>query len=262
VATIVHISDLHFGWPYVEEVGEAVLGTIEEVRPEAVVVSGDLVQRGDFPRLWEQAKTFLSRLARPFLVVPGNHDIPLWNPIRRLFRPFAYFRRYVGRDLDPVLHVPGAVIAGISTPRWWTIDLGHVGCSQLARARRALEAAPPGALRVVALHHGLLPQEKAGLTRHHVRGHERAIRAFSDMGVRLVLSGHNHYPHVGLVTGRNGDSLVLAQAGTACSKRLRGGCRRNSLNVIRTRGRAIEIETRFYDGRRFEAGERRRFGEP
>ncbi len=265
MATIVHISDLHFGWPYVEEVGEAVLRTIEAERPDAVVISGDLVQRGDWRHMWEAAKAWLRRLTRPALVVPGNHDIPLWNPLRRFLAPFARYRRYVARETDPVLHVPGAVIAGISTPRPWTLDLGYIAHRQLERVRRALVAAPPRAVRVVALHHGLLPQREAGRVRHHVRGHVRAVRHLIAAGVRLVLSGHNHYPYVQEIRTPEGASLIVAQAGTACSRRFNGasGCERNSLNVVRTRGRAIEIETRFYEGpaRGFAPGETRRFGE-
>lgn len=267
MATILHISDLHFGWPYVPEVGDAVHRAIDETAPDAVVVSGDLVQRGDFERLWLEAKRFLARITRPKLVIPGNHDIPLWNPLRRLLAPFTHFRRHIAPELDPVLHLPGAVIAGISTPRFWTVDLGFVSRGQLARVRRAFEAATPGALRVVTMHHGLVPQARAGLARHHVRGHARAARELAAMGADVVLSGHNHYPHVvEILPDGAGRAIVCAQAGTACSKRLRPakGCVPQSVSIVRSRGRRFSVELHYFcaEERAFRPAERHEFDRP
>lgn len=250
MATIVHLSDFHFGWPYDLASGEAVLRAVDEIAPDAVVVSGDLVQRGDFGRLWRAARDYLARLARrPMLAVPGNHDIPLWNPLLRVLRPFASWRRHIGEETEPVLHVPGAVIAGICTPRWWILDLGYVSSAQLARVRRAFESAPARALRVVAMHHGLCPQKAAGIARHHVWGCARAVRALVEIGADVVLTGHNHYPHVEvLAEGRRGP-VVQAQAGTACSTRYRpaGARAPNSINVVRGVDGGFEVEHLFFD---------------
>lgn len=254
MATLLHISDLHFGWPFDPVAGDALHRAAAEARPDAIVCSGDLVQRGDFERLYLDAKTFLERFRGPLLVIPGNHDIPLWNPLRRLLAPFARYRRHIARELDPILHVPGAVIAGISTPRVWTIDLGFVSSRQLDRVARAFAAAPPSALRVATMHHGLLAQKWTGLTRHHVRGNRRAIGALADMGADLVLSGHNHYPHVEVATGGAGRAIVCAQAGTACSRRFRpkSGCATNSFTVVRSHGRSFAVDFHYFDRERGE----------
>ena len=39
---LLHISDLHFGPPYIPEVGEALLRTIKQRSPDIIVISGDL----------------------------------------------------------------------------------------------------------------------------------------------------------------------------------------------------------------------------
>jgi 3',5'-cyclic AMP phosphodiesterase CpdA len=262
MATIVHISDIHFGWPFDRVVGDAVHRAAEEARPDAIVVSGDLVQRGDFERLFVEAKAFLARFKSPLVVIPGNHDIPLWNPLRRLVAPFARYRRHIAEELDPVLHVPGAVIAGISTPRVWTIDLGFVGRRQLDRVQRAFAAAPPGALRVAVMHHGLVVQKEAGFARHHVRGQQRAIRALGEMEADLVLSGHNHFPRVDVVApGDGARPFVCAQAGTACSRRYRGPCERNSIAIVRSRARGFAVEVHYFERARdaFVLGETHAF---
>ncbi|GIW72763.1 MAG: DNA repair exonuclease [Planctomycetota bacterium] len=235
LASILHISDLHFGWPAVPEAAEAVHALAARLRPSAVACSGDLVQRGDFAAQFRQARAFLERFEAPVLVVPGNHDLPLYNPLARLFRPFANFRRYIHPELEPVLVADGAVLVGISTPRPWLIDLGYVGRRQLERVAEAFAAAPPEALRVVVMHHPLVPTRRDGLFRHHVRGSRRAVRALAAAGAELVLSGHNHFPHCERVHDAGAVPLLVVHSGTACSSRVRPhtGCDVNAVNVIR-----------------------------
>jgi len=99
MTTIYHISDLHFG----RERPPLVRALIEEINaraPVLVAVSGDPTQSA---RRRELAATrdFLAQLAPPVLVVPGNHDVPDWDLVRRLFRPWRRCRRYITEDLYP-----------------------------------------------------------------------------------------------------------------------------------------------------------------
>ena len=79
--TIAHISDLHFG-RIDHRVVEGLLADLIHKGPDLIVISGDLVQRARRMH-FEQARAFLERLPFPYLVVPGNHDIPVYNVIRR-----------------------------------------------------------------------------------------------------------------------------------------------------------------------------------
>ena len=107
--TILHISDLHFGPPYVAKVGEAVLRIAPTLHPDVIVVSGDLTQRAKRQQ-FAAAQEFLGRLpAVPKVVVPGNHDIPLYRVVERLFRPHDLYQAYIARDLDQVLRLDGRV---------------------------------------------------------------------------------------------------------------------------------------------------------
>ena len=45
MTSILHISDLHFGPPYVPEIGEDLLRSVAELEIDAIVVSGDFTQR-------------------------------------------------------------------------------------------------------------------------------------------------------------------------------------------------------------------------
>ncbi len=246
---ILHLSDFHCGWPYQDEVADAIVRSAEELRPRAIVVSGDLVQRGDFTLLFKRARAFLERLSErtsaPWLTVPGNHDLPLWNPFRRLLWPFASYRRYIHAELDPVLTLPNAVIVGINTACRFILDLGIVVRWQLKRAARAFADAPASALRAIVMHHHLAPVPKGSLRFGRTRFWRRALRGFRESGADIVFSGHNHYQRV--IAAEDGGP-VLCQAGTATSSRGRllesGQC---SFNFVRSEDGAIEVQRYLFD---------------
>ncbi len=91
---ILHVSDLHFGWGFDEPSWQNLCLIAENLRPDFLLVTGDLVNN---PFFWEfsRAKQNLTNLktrleqkgASPeLIVVPGNHDTRLFGlfPIRRL----------------------------------------------------------------------------------------------------------------------------------------------------------------------------------
>ncbi len=112
---LAHISDLHFG-RIDEEVVEALLADLRSLGPDLIVVSGDLTQRGHRHQ-FREARAFLDRLSAPYLVVPGNHDIPGVNMLARFAAPFARYQRYIERDMRP-LHLDAEIaVLGLNTAR-------------------------------------------------------------------------------------------------------------------------------------------------
>ena len=86
--TIVHVSDLHFG-RVDEATAQPLVRQVKALQPHLIVVSGDLTQRarsGEF----QDARRFLESLPQPQIVVPGNHDVPLWDVARRVFAPAGW----------------------------------------------------------------------------------------------------------------------------------------------------------------------------
>jgi len=73
--TIAHLSDLHCGGPhFVPTLLERAVTEINELKPDAVICSGDLTTFG-FKQEYIQAKSYLDRIECEHLVViPGNHD--------------------------------------------------------------------------------------------------------------------------------------------------------------------------------------------
>ncbi len=268
---IFHCSDLHFGHPAVPEQYEAIETLIKHERFDVVAISGDLSQRaraGEFQR----ARVFIQRAERvsPVIVVPGNHDVAWWFSPLRLGRDSALlykYRRYISDDIEPVLRVPGAVLAGANTSHgvlWATLTwnprdisiIGHLGRDQLERLRGIFADVPPGVARVVVMHHNPV---KGELSQRHGLKHTRQILgAFADMGVDLVLCGHDHQEAIHYVEHTQ-KGTVISTAGTM-SNRSRGG-RPSSVNSIVITDDAIEVSTLIWSDAEhtFTTGPSRRF---
>src|SRR3954453_24246687 len=93
VRTIAHISDLHFG-RVDPPVAEALVSDVHAFAPSLVVASGDFTQRARVGQ-YKAAAEFMKRLPGPQMVVPGNHDIPLYNLVRRFIFPLTRYRRFI-----------------------------------------------------------------------------------------------------------------------------------------------------------------------
>src|SRR5581483_9866786 len=127
---IAHLSDLHFGAtdPILVETAVA---AVNAAQPHLVVVSGDLTQRARSAQ-FKAARAFLERLPKPQIVVPGNHDVPLWNVVARGWTPLVKYRRIVGEDLTPFYADPEIAVLGLNTARSFTITDGRLNRMQLA----------------------------------------------------------------------------------------------------------------------------------
>jgi predicted phosphodiesterase len=103
----------------------------------------------------------------------------------------------------------------------------------VARVAARLRNARPEQLRVVVVHQPLHVEGKAE-AKHLLRGRNAALSAWAAAGADVVLGGHAHLPYVAELTppGASGARIVVAQAGTALSTRLRRDAP-NSVNVIR-----------------------------
>lgn len=228
--TMAHISDLHFG-----RVDERLLGPLRDAlaraRPDLIVVSGDLTQRARHSQ-FAQAKAFLDSIPFPRLVIPGNHDIPLYDVLERVSRPLDRYARWFGSEKVP-FHVDDTfAVIGFNTTWRWSVQDGRLRTSQFDKARTLFSGVPAGVLRIVVTHHPLTGGREGSDGKGLLRA-DRALKAFASLGVDLFLSGHRHVAglfdstHVVEVPGYN---ALLVEAGTATSDRVRG--EENAFNVI------------------------------
>ncbi len=255
MARLVHLSDLHFG-AHDDKLVAAVEARIDAEKPDLVVISGDFTQRARTDQ-FEQACAFLTRLkerGHEVIGVPGNHDIPLYDVLRRFFSPLARYRRYIDDSLCPVIELPTAVVLGVNTARSATIKDGKINDEQIDFIRNTFERVPAHIPRVLVTHHPIFALPTGQGIGEPIKNQGRVLDMIGTLGVDVLLAGHNHrashQDSADFVTKSTG-ALVI-QAGTATSTRVRG--EQQSFNKIVINGDNVEVtlvgwhETEFRDG--------------
>ena len=253
MTSVFHISDLHFGWPAVPEQIEAIEQIIQVGKFDVVAISGDLTQRaraGEFQR----AAAFIrdARKVSEVITVPGNHDVKWWRAPLGLgdkSKVYENYRKFIDKDLEPALHVPGATFVGINTSHGVTLRtltwnlrdisiIGDIHKHQLDKAPDLFAKAPPSNARVIVMHHNPVRGELS--QRHGLKNTQKILGAFAEMGVDLVCCGHDHQESVHYIEHTR-KGTVISTAGTI-SNRSRGG-RPSSVNEINIGAETIEVTT-------------------
>src|SRR3954471_4079961 len=221
---LVHLSDLHFGAHDVRLV-EAVGRQVDELKPDLVVISGDFTQRARTEQ-FREACEFLDGLrnrGHEVLGVPGNHDVPLYDVLRRFLSPLARYRRFIDETLCPFIELPGVAVLGINTARSLTFKDGRISDEQVEFIRDTFARTPAQAVRILVTHHPLFAVAVGDEIERAIGLQEMALDAIEDAGVDILLAGHAHHASTQLASDlvtRAGGALVV-QAGTATSTRVR-----------------------------------------
>lgn len=253
MTTVFHVSDLHFGWSAVPEQIEAIEQIIQMKKYDVVAISGDLTQRaraGEFQR----AAAFIrdARKVSKVITISGNHDVAWWKAPLGLgdkSKVYENYRKFIDRNLEPVLHVPGATFVGINTAHgvtrrtltWNLRDISIIGDihkKQLDEAKEVFDGAPTRDARAIVMHHNPVRGELS--QRHGLKNTQKILGVFAEMGVDLVCCGHDHQESVHYIEHTR-KGTVISTAGTI-SDRSRGG-RPSSVNVISIGLETIDVTT-------------------
>lgn len=220
---ILHLSDLHFG--RVESaILDPLIDFVKEKKCDVIVISGDLTQRATREQ-FRQAKEFLGRLDVKQIVVPGNHDIPLYKIWARVFRPFRNFLNLISDDLEPVFVDDEVAIVGINTVSFWSPE-GVFSANRFEALAKKFRSLSQESIKILVSHHAI-PND---------------VMASRDLNFDLALAGHEHEAKFLLGTWTNQHSHIFVQAGTATSTRVRHG-QPNSFNLIDIDGPNLKIES-------------------
>jgi 3',5'-cyclic AMP phosphodiesterase CpdA len=253
ITTLFHCSDLHFGHPAVPEQYEAIEAIIQDRKYDVVAISGDVSQRaraGEFQR----ARAFIQHAERvsQTIVVPGNHDVAWWLAPLGFgdnAKIYAKYRAYISHDLEPVLRIAGATFIGLNTSHgvtrhtltWNLRDISIIGQltrAQIERARAEFENSRATDARIIVMHQNPVKGELS--QRHGLKNTQRILGAFAEMGVNLVLCGHDHQEAVHFIEHTK-RGTIISTSGTI-SNRSRGG-RPSSVNSIRITDSEIQVST-------------------
>ena len=150
--SIVHISDLHFGGPFVQDAGDAVLKFLDENPHDALICSGDIVQFAETQSSWAEARDFFAKIAAPKVIVPGNHDVLRFFPIARWLTPMKRYFEYINAHRDMRVNLPGLDVVGLGTMRTWTIELGFITKQQLGYVEDSFKNSSADNFKVIVQH--------------------------------------------------------------------------------------------------------------
>jgi 3',5'-cyclic AMP phosphodiesterase CpdA len=257
---LVHLSDLHFG-AHDERLVEAVDWQVDELKPDLVVVSGDFTQRARTEQ-FRDACEFLDGLrdrGHDVLGVPGNHDVPLYDVLRRFLFPLARYRRFIDDTLCPFIELPGVAVLGINTARSFTFKDGRINQDQVEFIRETFSRTPSESVRILVTHHPLFALQVGDEIERAVGRHELALDAVEESGVDMLLAGHAHHAtsqDAGDLVTRAGGVLVV-QAGTATSTRVRE--QEQSFNTIDIDDSLVTVTVHGWTGDDFKSNDARAY---
>ena len=221
---IAQISDLHCGSQYhIPSLATRVVDEINELKPDALVVTGDLTDMG-FRQEFTVAHRLISRMeVEHVMVLPGNHDA-------RNVGDLHFEELFGSRSTE--LRFRGVRILGLDSSEP-DLDSGRVGRGRYRWIEERFSE--PDEFKIVAIHHHLLPVPGTGRERNIVYDAGDLLRVLSVNGCDAVLCGHKHVPHVWRL-----EDMIIVNAGTACSHRLRG-MTRASYNIIEITENRVKV---------------------
>ena len=229
---LVQLSDMHVGSQFQPEVFDRVVEEVNGLKPDAIVITGDLTNQG-LIREYEEARRLVSRFhTRRIIAISGNHD----------YRNTGYlaFKKYFPFDTVNELGRE-AILVTLGTARP-DRDGGEVGYRQNLWLERTMKRYA-GRVKIVAMHHHLIGIPDTGSDMVTVIDAGDVLRTVLATGVDLVLCGHRHRPWIW-----NLGSLEIVNAGTVSSERVRG-LFANTYNIVNVRGGKVSVDLKIVGGR-------------
>jgi 3',5'-cyclic AMP phosphodiesterase CpdA len=298
--TIAHLSDLHlandFFWRslkdrrwYVRKDDERLIAGLStalgKLKPDYVVISGDIVNAStakNFSRAAAQVQGMLASAGvdlRNVLVVPGNHDAPVFPKNHEVFerlKEFSVFLKQLFRQDDfssckprftrldsqrrlCIIGLDSTLKAGKKgSPHGWLSQVqlaeGEVGTSQREWFRSKIanletsHADFDNFVRVVVLHHHFDIENTAPSERFmQLLDRADVEKMLGDCGVNVVLHGHKHHPHVKRVeVSATRHYTVVGAGATLCTIPGETANHGNTFNVIKLRPSVNKVEIERY----------------
>ena len=256
MARIAHLSDIHFG-ANDRRIVDATEAWLFAQQPDLIIISGDLTQRAKKEE-FRAASAYLNRLRSAglnLLVVPGNHDIPLYDVMRRFGAPLRRYAKYISNDLSPWFENDEVAVLGLNTARSLTIKSGRLNHRQMQLVHERFADLAPNKTRILVTHHPLfaMPIGAGNELSEAVGRHDDAVKSVCEAGVHVALAGHFHrtYAEAAEKMVAHAGRALIVQAGTATSTRLRNA-EPQSFNWLHIeKGNSVELQVVAWGGTGF-----------
>jgi 3',5'-cyclic AMP phosphodiesterase CpdA len=233
---ILHLSDLHFG-----RIDQRVLETLERFMQEhkeqidLTILTGDLTQRARHHEFLA-AHGFLASLKSPLFLVPGNHDIPLFNLFQRFFSPYGKFLKYMHPFASNYYDDEKLAVIGLWTTDHLSIQQGIIRSRDFEHAFEKFSQVSPDKIKIIASHHPLL-----SISHSKSRQHLNELLQFKP---HLLMWGHEHHAQVRPFSSQQHLPLLIA-SGTSVSNRTR--LQKNSFNYLSLSNDSAKVEIHHFD---------------
>ncbi|HEX2028990.1 MAG TPA: metallophosphoesterase [Nitriliruptorales bacterium] len=241
---IAQLSDIHCGTPTFEPgLMEGVIERVNRMRPDVVVVVGDLTADG-YEGEYEDAARWIGRFTAPAVVVPGNHDARNLGHLhfQRIFgERFRCYRESFEDERAERMRATGVTIVAVDSSEPDLND-GRIGREWYGWITEQYRY--PDDIKVFAVHHHLVSVPGTGRERNTVVDAGDLLDVLAGLDLDIVLSGHKHVP---FFWGLNG--ILICNSGTPCTRRLRG-LTPPSWNEITVDAATIKVHLHYEDGRR------------
>ncbi len=204
---IVHISDFHVtGHNFVKEWGDNAIEMVNEIKPEFMIITGDLTDEG-YVYEYEKVMKFLERFkCKKQFVVPGNHDAQ-----NEGYKVFEY---YFGTRF-PYYENDRVVILGIDSTEP-DVEDAHIGRENYPLIEEKLKKEDKR-IKILFMHHHLIPIPATGRERNIPVDAGDVLKICIKNKIHLILCGHKHYPWIWRL-----ETSYFVTAGTASTARLKG----------------------------------------
>jgi len=240
---IMHITDLHFGY-HRQDIIEPFLNDVARLKPDYVIVSGDLTHRGKNEQYLE-LMDFLQRIRAQVIIVPGNHDVPWNNLIARAFYPYWRYKRYVAELFPQQIETSELTIYGINTVNPLYIKDGIMRRSALNRLSRFMRK-NSDKRNLVFLHHNF--DYIAGLHKP-LRHYQKFVRYLKNSPIHMVFTGHLHYANITILEKNDHKPCLLLHGGSLLCQRSKD--KKNSYYFIELDGSQCAIQWRVFGENQF-----------
>ena len=235
---IVQLSDIHVGSQFQPQVFEKVLEEVNQLNPDAIVITGDLTNEG-LVKEYEKCKELISKFtAKKIITISGNHDYRNTGYLH--FKKYFPFEAVNELSKDVVL-----VTVGTSRP---DRNEGEIGYRQNLWLERTMKKYKDS-VKILAMHHHLIGIPDTGADRLTAIDAGDVLRTILATNVDLVLCGHKHRPWVW-----NFGNLEIVNAGTATSERVRG-LFANTYNIITIENKKVTVDLKIVGGERMPIDE-------
>ncbi len=230
---IVQLSDIHVGSQFREEIFEKVIDEVNALKPDTVVITGDLTNEGLVTE-YEKCKDLVSKLnVDKVIAISGNHDYR--NTGYLVFKKYFPFQTINELSDDVVL-----VTLGTARPDRNEGEVGYRQTMWLERTMKKYE----DKITILAMHHHLIGIPDTGSERVTILDAGDVLRTILDTNVDLVLCGHKHRPWIWRF-----NNLSIVNAGATSSERMRG-LFENTYNIVNVEKNKLRIDLKIVGGKR------------